>query len=141
MELSKQVISLELAKRLKELGVKQDSVWHWVGYSDKVQGKRFGDKTFEERKNSFVLERTWQPQKADYLESYSAFTVAELGEMLPLGAYSVKIRTIKKGLTRWTCTSGDTKNFIEAADTEADARAKLLIWLIENKLVGVDFVR
>jgi hypothetical protein len=30
MELSQQVVSLELTKKLKELGVKQDAYWSWI---------------------------------------------------------------------------------------------------------------
>ena len=71
----------------------------------------------------------------DY-EYYSAFTVGELGEIIPLGAYSVQIRTIQKGITRWTCTSGDAMNLIETADTEADARAKMVIFDLENGLIS-----
>jgi hypothetical protein len=29
MELEKQVVSLELAKKLKQLGVRQESFWYW----------------------------------------------------------------------------------------------------------------
>ena len=63
MKLENQVCSLELSKRLKELGVKQDSLW---GYLD------HGDLNFYPVLNSELI----------YLKAeYSAFTVAELGEL------------------------------------------------------------
>lgn len=128
MKLEKQVVSLELAKKLKELGVKQESYFNWLVASD---GARL-------MKNP-VLD-TYK-----YFDQFSAFTVAELGEMLP-----TKIHQDKKQytllidrdatmelwrvvyLTGWV---GD--NFLHEifSTTEADARAKMLIYLIENKLI------
>src|ERR1051325_10817319 len=62
MQLEQQVCSLELAKRLRELGVKQESYFYWF---------------FEEYNHEPVGWRI-QTEEGDY----SAFTVAELGEML-----------------------------------------------------------
>lgn len=60
MKLENQVCSLELAKRLKELGVKQDSLWVWV-----------------DRLNNSTVCLSQQVQKL--IPIYSAFTVSELG--------------------------------------------------------------
>lgn len=134
MELEKQVVSLELAKRLKELGVKQESFFQW-----EVSGSR-----------SYIRWNQYAKCGCEFMTTanlkfrYSAFTVAELGEMLP--------RQI--GRTHWTehirgKVSGwvsflryveyektwDIESF--EADTEADARAKMLIYLLENKLITV----
>ena len=69
MELKEQVVSLELAKKLKEIGVKQESLFWWDGYTN------FEDEIkLEYGKPDFV---------AGDAMFYSAFTVAELGEMLP----------------------------------------------------------
>ena len=73
MELEQQVCSLELAKKLKELGVKQESLWYW-----NMITKEFKD--YEGKSPIIACEiysnsRLW--------ENFSAFTVAELGEMLP----------------------------------------------------------
>ena len=76
-----------------------------------------------------------------------AYTVAELGEMFPrhYQIYSYPIAYDKK---LWDCTSSHEKlQTTEGwergqsgcppmfADTEADARAKMLIYLKENKLI------
>jgi hypothetical protein len=70
MDLQKQVCSLELAKRLKELGVQQESVFAWLVESD-------GSGTLTTKDD--------RPQRSFYRadEWCSAFTVAELGELLP----------------------------------------------------------
>lgn len=141
MKLEDQVTSLELSKKLKEFGVKQDSLFYWLNilngwaiysYSDAIEYKS--------------------------INPISAFTVAELGEMLPIGWASVKrgngiLKNNKKIPSYEIFKSeiesmekdgsiGDNVNIsfescwvIEAK--EADARAKELIYLIENKLVEV----
>jgi len=63
MKLKDQVTSLELSKKLKELGAEQKSLWYWDNHEGLDQG--------------FIL-----TQEAETEEFYSAFTVAELGEML-----------------------------------------------------------
>lgn len=110
MELEKQVCSLELAKKLKELGVKQESLFWW-NISDGI----------------VIGEQYRRPP------SISAFTVAELGEMLP-GNFN----TIRRGDGSWLAYDGnaaDNVNHQEISDTEADARAKMLIYLLENNLL------
>jgi len=123
MKLESQVVSLDLAKRLKELGVKQESVFQWVllgGHNPPVVRYEYGSAYHA-------------------LVEASAFTVAELGEILPLDVYTVKD---KKGFycwsdREWTNEEGLFDDHLDPihADTEADARAKILIYLLENKLV------
>lgn len=116
MKLENQVVSLELAKKLKELGVKQESLYNWLVASD---GARL-------MKNP-VLD-TYR-----YFEQSSAFTVAELGEMLPRKFYSERYNN-----GQFYCQRNDgLHNHNEYADTEADARAKMLIYLLENKLINI----
>lgn len=134
MKLEDQVVSLELAKRLKALGVKQESLFYWG-----------------EKRNPLVSEFPWglisrfeigagidQALSAIYKgEGISAFTVAELGEMLPAW---VKIQVYRRGnLWKIIRLSSVVKigepNEIYEAKTEADARARMLIYLLENNLV------
>ncbi len=131
MQLAEQVVSLELAKKLKELGVKQESYfcWHWAG----IEGE-YADLI------------TSDGQTTPYL--YSAFTVAELGEMLPFNGWNgwaYEDYDGKRGFTCKvskcpcevkTCKANNLSENFEYADTEADARAKMLCYLIENKLIN-----
>ena len=83
------------------------------------------------------------PQKIKDIKVYSAFTVAELGEMLPM---KVNLSKIKKDIyyfkserdKEWAVGyyDGDFEDCIlESAKTEANARAKILIYLIGNGLL------
>jgi hypothetical protein len=154
MELENQVCSLELAKKIKELGVKQESIFNWGCYEplDRKARERGGYRW----RLSFGLhtpEDCYALTEEVFL--YSAFTVAELGEVLPvkLGRQSDYNLTCIQLHDRWNCGhyfaiyvhKGDYDRreprgmgwlFMETADTEADARAKMLIYLLENKLVG-----
>lgn len=126
MELSKQVCSLELAKKLKELGVKQEShFWH-------VQDTLGNYNIWSVKPNSFS-----QPG-ADF---YAAFTVAELGEMLPKEEHLVTM-LFENGHCQMALPSSDNLHIALSAasqlimgDTEADTRAKMLVYLLENKLI------
>jgi hypothetical protein len=115
MKIEQQVVSLKLAKKLKELGVEQESIWWWC----KTGG-------------GFSVEETWSPFAYTYdaikpQGSISAYTVAELGEMLPF------LTSKGKSGGDYHMVSTDffyDKKFTDT--TEANARARCLIWLIEN---------
>lgn len=124
MKLEDQVCSLELAKKLKALGVTQESLYS------------FGA-VLKESICNIVLSSV--PDWKFWDQRYSAFTVAELGEMLPtLGISWVKSNNGRGRDYWWGRSSYPTlgEDQIESADySEADARAKMLIKMIERGLV------
>lgn len=128
VKLENQVCSLELSKKLKELGVKQESLFYWVRPVDKwllTPVITDEDKIYLEHSINDVLQ----------MEHYSAFTVAELGNMLPNWT-----KTIKRLSDDWVCIVRHKHNDINNhafSDTEANCRSKMLIYLIENKLMDV----
>lgn len=135
MKIEDQVCSLELAKRIKELGVKQESLF-WFDINPRPKNER----TESELAGKIVYLCGYSTPKINF---YSAFTVAELGEMLPQDAISGK--TVKVALKdgKWVCSLSVTDNNDEVHyfageakydQTEANVRAKMLIYLIENKL-------
>lgn len=135
MKLENQVCSLEFAKKLKELGVKQESLWWWQ-YPIK-------DEDTEGYENILSNERAETIVGASYYKlvytDCSAFTVAELGEMLNFGM--TKSMAMAKG--GWKCdyelvSTKRDRWVTQEADTEVNARAKMLIWLIENKKLEKD---
>lgn len=128
MQLENQVCSLELAKELKKLGVKQESQFYW------------------NRGQSYLI---CEDSRLRVPEDVSAFTVAELGEVLPevtaiqngeLGRLEITYRTYSEdGNREWdVCYMANNDFRSEFANTEADARAKMLIYLLENKLITLE---
>lgn len=148
-----QVCSLKLAKRLKELGVKQSSLFYWIKgpnpnatYTISMLGG-FNESYHE-------------------TDMISAFTAAELGERLPQyidkksnEPFNNFIINISKGkltddethnvikmnyIIRYLCTTigYDTSPFFAHQlskpiydSNEANARAKMLIYLFDNNLI------
>lgn len=106
MKLENQVTSLELSRKLKELGVEQVGLWVWhnkIGGGYKLKANEFSPSTIH------------------------AYTVAELGEMLP------RYVDTKKGYSDrqpyWICKMGV---YTVKADNEAEARGQLLV-ILTNK--------
>jgi hypothetical protein len=122
MKLEDQLVSLELAKRLKELGVKQDGVFHWVAETHHTG--------INQHLNGWSLKTNHGVGR----HSMAAFTVAELGVMLPQGCASFR----KSATVKYRCVPPREMQKLPMQDgeTEADARAKMLIYLLENKLLG-----
>lgn len=118
MTLEKQLVSLELSQKLKALGVQKHSLYVMDSYGDIYHTER---------------------DRLDECETYyPAYSVAELGEMLPV--------TVKGSrLHYWQFPSGHSVEYLPVAknsekfhvdgDTEADARAKMLIYLLEHSLI------
>lgn len=128
MTLEQQVTSLELSKRLKELGVKQESLFYW----EKRYSIDWAVTTTEDL----------SARKYDkYYKYISAFTASELGEMLPEDIFGKgHIYCSKRhdtGEGSWEILYRDNSgiSLLEIGDTEANARAKCLIYLLENKLI------
>ena len=130
MKLEHQVTNLEISKRLKELGVGQNAFWSWYETMDRDDTPRL-NRTDE---NCLVCNLPKQPWE----DKHSAFTCAELGEMLPEPTDKKHYVVMKDG-NQW-CLWETEDGFYDKdgnhvyADTEANARGKMLIYLIENGL-------
>lgn len=141
MNLSEQVVSLELAKRLKELGVKQEDAIFYHAHGAVLGAPVRSRESLQENWD----EGTWAEwlKEVNGGEVYAAFTVAELGEMLPSfipqgfkGQYDLLCEKDSGTTWRVAYIRAEQRNLHEEyADTEADARAAMLIYLIENKLI------
>ena len=137
MKLENQVCNLELSRRLKELGVKQDgATFYWVANlynpDEPWTPSSWSLLTADEAIRNHA--QKWGEKKtSDYI--FTAFTVSELGEMLPLSCWESR-PYLCKGEKRWCCGENLTiENRGCHANTEADARAKMLIHLIEQGIV------
>ncbi len=138
MKLEYQVCSLELAKRLRDLGVKQESLFYWADAS--LVSKEHFEILINDNKVRTLssVNNDWPDE--DVFELNSAFTVAELGEMLP---HYNELGT----LTMYYSSQGWWVEYnnglgLKSAYTTCDlsltnSLAKMLIHLIENKLIEV----
>jgi len=125
MGLEDQVVSLKLAKKLKELGVKQESEFVWID--------RMINETETNENRIIVL---WKDVLSEWEPSCEilccAFTPAELGDILPENIFYKKMDGIN-----YACVSYPENYPEQIAETEADARAKMLIYLLEDGLIKI----
>lgn len=136
MDIEQKVTSLKISKKLKELGVKQEfehGDWAYCGccnelnllHDDNDEGNFVG----EDYRHRFDEVKEW----------VRAFTVAELGEMLSETVYNWQSTKYDHGEKNgiWFITDYSDELPVQEAKTEADARAKMLIYLLENKLINL----
>lgn len=124
MKLEYQVCSLELAKHLKELGVKQESEFYYVPIKMIQHSKYYTEKL---ENDVWLIAHVSQLSKSEHI--FSAFTVAEIEEMFPV---PIVIDKGKLSNTFWTSQYDSNK---------ANVHAKMLIYLLENKLIEYVFFR
>lgn len=117
MKLEQQVCTLEQAKKLKELGVEQKVLYQW-----KVNDVQT---VVIDTPMAMWIERYVPPVVNAF---YAAFTVAELGVMMPPMFRTYHERN--KGM--WYCKYKG--HWTEDFKTEAEARAAMLIYLLGNHL-------
>lgn len=123
MKIEDQVCSLELAKRLKELGIKQESYFYWENIPN----------------CGYVI--SYDP--SFWEDMYSAFSVAELGEMLPSKIQDYNLTIVKCGylydLMYSTRYDDIQLSYRDIEDINlANAMAKMLIHLLENGYVKAE---
>ena len=112
-----QCVSLDWSRKLKALGVPQESAFYWCesemgGMSVQIIGV-----------NGFGKEHA----------HFSAFTVAELGEMLP--DFTVCRKGVDAHAWQIECNGNDW-SAMRKEPTEANARAAMLCHLIESKIIN-----
>lgn len=132
MKLEDQVCSIESARRLKELGVPQDSLFYWC---------------FSQKDADYCVCYAYDSGKYPLKDiNCSAFTAGELGELLP----KIIVKSVTYGIEYCTRLSDGPFGVFYAScsgaygnlcwivgKTEAEARAKCLIYLLENKLMEI----
>ena len=120
MQLQDITTNLEISRKLKELGVPQESYFYWSKAMD----------------NKFWRIENSQFFAIDKRRDVSAFTETELGRLLPDW-----ITTFRSGDGYYYCKSESEINKeldIEfVSERPQDAKAKMLIYLIEQKLIDV----
>lgn len=124
MQLKNQVCTLEQAKRLNELGVFETSTYWYNQHSYTDEGN--------------ICDGDWSLSgKRTSDSTLRAYNTAELGVMLPLGfcsgngTHSIATKWCDQVTPDGLTFIGDCKT----ESTEAKARAAMLIYLLENKLI------
>lgn len=147
MELSKQVCTIGQASDLRELGVKQDSLFYWFPDPNTEEIKKkyalcdyiilSHDHTFPNNQHSlkhFVL-------YGYFLKTYSAFNVSELGKFLDIKNNLIKIKIGDNNICVWDFVKMENteeviaSSFFFSYKSEAHLRAEILIYLLQNKKI------
>lgn len=144
MVLSKQVCSLEQAKKLKELGIEQNSLYYFYGAIINgisstpivnLYNWEYGTIVKNDIPNDAILGNSKN-------ENYSAFTVAELGVMLPRTITFNKTQACRLMFETFNCFGvayirNSSRQSIKRFENSIEAipRADMLIYLLENKLI------
>lgn len=145
MKLIDQVITLEQAKQLKELGIRQDAA-HAAWLRNECHGEtEFWCWPVEAQG---ITNRGYASPAKGCLEGFSAFTVAELGVMLPDYYPSWRFKISESSEERkWIATVicgpkppaiddiHTAHEFDRFAKTQAEALATLLIALLDIKYI------
>lgn len=120
MELQKQLTSLELSKRLKELGMPQESLFYWLEYDSPAAGGGFelGDHA---------------PYKGQ--EGFAAYTVAELDELLPKAIIRNEIFSIGHRCIFAPNIPEQLHTVLES--NGAEARGLMIEYLLTNNLLSL----
>ena len=126
MKLKNQLVNKELSIELDKLGVKEESVyWH------KIPNKKC--------RNGSVASIVEYPEESKWFDYYRAYTVAELGEMLPLKIDDEDLTIWReKGFESWDVaysTLARKEEVWEQSKNLVDAMAKMAIYLLENNLI------
>jgi hypothetical protein len=129
MELKDQVCTIEQAIRLKELGVKQESIWSWYVTTDR-------DDTPSLNRSGYHCPMCGHP-RAPYFAEVAAYTVSELGLMLPNAFNTMQVTSDDGRGNIWRGYDDEDKDCPMDKEyvTEAEARATMLIYLLENYLI------
>lgn len=139
MKLEDQLISVKFSKKLKNLGVNKDSYFHHCNFylDDFSIFTPKKTKSDMDGPDDFYLLSSLQSQE----RSFYAYSVPELGAMLPVEVedeginYELRFFNIN-GIGYWNHHCGKLK--ICHSNSEANARAELIIYLIENGLVKAE---
>lgn len=148
MLLENQVCTLEQAKKLKELGVAQNSQFSHIYFPEmryRLAAQEIGDARWLEGATDVDKDKDVQ----------SAYSVAELGVMLPQeidhefnehSSYYINYGYGADKAFAWY-EDNDLEGINEVlnfeffgGDTEAQARANMLIYLLEKKIINVEDV-
>lgn len=135
MKPEKMVCNMKLAKQLKDMGIRQDSMFYWIPvqrtgtlvYARCILDDTFQIQTYVDLENLQNIEPHYK------YGTYAAFTSEEIARKIPHGLTHTK-RHANKFYVYFLDSQGEIVNY-EDDETEANARAKMLITLTKNNFI------
>ncbi len=129
MKIEDQVVNLDLAKQLKELGFEQESLFWWANM------KSFWDGSF----NWHIIQNPFNYSREKLTDYVSAYTVAEVLAILPASVWdknkeSIGCLEISKTDSGFVVGYANLDEMI-IDENLANAGSKLLIYLKQNNLI------
>jgi len=145
MNLQDQLVNLELSKKLYEAGVREESEFYWVEGLEIAEYPEDGDSyeswlqddslelvNKERAEVAINIKDSGDYDDVDSVHYYPAYSVAELGEMLP------DVFLLKKVRNKWVISYQEGNGFTEwEGKSLADLLATLLLHLISSGVIEV----
>tara|TARA_Y100000034_G_C6791685_1_gene354532 strand:+ start:335 stop:733 length:399 start_codon:yes stop_codon:yes gene_type:complete len=126
---------MKYARQLKDVGIRQDSMFYWIPVQRTgvlAYAPCMLDDTFQ--RQTYVDVEKLQNIEPHYIYgTYAAFTSEELARKIPEGLTHTK-RHANKFYVYFLDSQGTIVNY-EEDETEANARAKMLITLTKNNFI------
>lgn len=148
MKIESQVCTLEQALKLKALGVTQKSYFTWLEVSNGDDEGDFQKPGVEWHpvlcvENKFMeslyavsyVDPDWTTSDGEFCgmrDNAAAFTVAELGQMCGSETYTQRTGTETSEYANWEWVDDSRREAMGPFATEAEARADMLIRMLEN---------
>lgn len=133
MNLTDQVVNLELSKKLKELGVEKDSLFYWEELDELSELNYFPNGPQVNFVNELLILN-------GRMKFYEAYTASELLEFFPqfINSWIFRLEKYPSEYEIKYSDEHDTKRLCVGWDKNiSNALAKMLIHLIENKIIEV----
>lgn len=135
MKLEQIVTSQKLSKQLKEAGVPQKSVFWWNPYYTIV-----GEKDDVLRYELETSQKSYAKWGTEDIESISAFTASELGELLPNLFQTYRYDDEYECIPQYEGISEDDMEdstlFVDKSMVEA--MGKMVLYLIQQKIINFE---
>lgn len=136
---SMKTINLELSKQLKDAGIIQDSQWYWCEFYNHSSPPDQHNKLLNQLIVDELVENYRERTFLKGFRDYSAFTADELYDLLPIVTTTVKRKNGEYHVSLIVQYGDGGRGHSEQATVLADALGKMLLWLAENKPVGLIF--